>query len=419
MNMISMMMLGQLSVDDLAAGLLGVQLNILVYYVGVAFIAGFGPNYGNLIEKSDAIGTQILYNQMLIIALIAGIIGFSIMLFGDNILIFFGQSPILAQKANYFMIFLGLGAFANMFFSLIWEVLVYQHRFLIVWQATILQLILNAAFNYLFIYGYGDVIPAMGLSGAGLASFLAALFSLFYGYIRAIKFGYIRHKIILLPILQWWQLVKSPVKIGIPMGLEQVISFSSVLVMTLFIGKNTEIIIGAHAIAFEIIDIFIIFSLGFGYYTTIIVSSNFQKISFDDLLKLAMKINKAIIMPLIGIFLLIALFYDAIVLWFIDENNSNIQEISAISFSFYCIGMGLIVNIYRNILGGALHGLKIVYRPLVANLIGSFGIGVFSTLILIAILPNLIQAPWIGFLIGEVANAIFYSLLLRQLAKKI
>ncbi len=418
MNMISMMMLGQYGVEDLAAGLLGVQLNIFIYYVSVAFIAGFGPIFGNYIEKSDIRQCQILYEQMIIIALIAGCAGFTIMFFGKNILIFFNQSPILAQKANYFMLFLGLGSFANMIFSLIWEVLVYNQRFLIVWQATILQLLCNIIFNYCLIYGVGDIIAPMGLTGAGLGSFLAALTSAIYGYVRAVKFGYIRLRIDIMPIKKWWHIVKAPIKLGIPMGLEQAIGFGSVLIMTFLIGRNSDIIIAAHAVAFEIIDIFIIFSLGFGYYTTIYISSNFEKISYNELLKIALRVNNAILIPIIILFFLIAVFYDNVVVWFVDKNDANLQEIIAISFSFYLIGMGLIVNIYRNILGGALHGYKIVYRPLVASLIGSFGIGIFTSLILIAAIPNFIQAPWVGFLVGEFANAIFYSQMLRQLSKK-
>lgn len=266
-------MVGRLGTIPLAAATLANSFFIVVLIFGVGVSYAMSP----LVSKADGERdhgriSELLKHGLLINTLIAIVLMVIQAIFAMS-LESFGQDPEVSGEARTYLFYLIAGMIPMMWaFSLrqFAEGLSDTKRAM---RITLVTNAINIFLNYIFIFGMWGA-PAMGLAGAGLATFLSRVIQalLMTGVIAAKD-----------PFKDYWKQVKwrgvNPVmarrvlKLGIPSGLQmtfEVGAFAVAAIMTGWISPEAQ---AAYNIAIGLASISYMIASGIGAATTVRVGN--------------------------------------------------------------------------------------------------------------------------------------------------
>ena len=282
------------------------------------------------------IATQTFYT-VITIAIGLAFIGYFIT--PDLVQIMKTEPQVYDETITYLKIsFLGLPA---LFFYLIFQSLMrslgeVQLPFYIVLSTVLLNLLLDP----LFIFGYNDLIQAKGVAGAAIATVstqtLAAGISLYFLFK-----GYKGLQIKLRDYYPDFSIIKSLIKLGIPVSIEQVSRATGIFVMVMLVSGFGTIALAGYGIGSRILSFIIIPAFGIGMATSTLVGQNIGAKAYDRV-KITIQYSLKIAFGVLGIFgILIYIYARHIAKFFIPEDTTTIDE-STLFIKFLAVSFGFL-----------------------------------------------------------------------------
>ena len=166
--------------------------------------------------------------------------------------------------------------------------------------ATMISLVVNGVFNYLFIFGIGP-FPAMGVSGAALATIISRFLEFFILYSVAKKNNYEALDSFKSMMSYNMYFIQRYIKIAFPVIVNETLWGFGVTLQNAIFAKISTDAIAAFNITGTISQLTWVFFIGIGNAAAIIIG---KQIGAEDTQKALKYANKfALLMPILAIFI--------------------------------------------------------------------------------------------------------------------
>jgi len=170
MNAADTIMVGPLGAHSLAAAGLGSAIQVFGIVCGTGVLVGLSPLVSQAFGAGDTGRCRHLVVQGLWLALALGVPVVALSLSGNAIALLFGQDPEVSALTGDYMAALAWGVTPYFLFIAFRQYLEGMGRVHVPMVITFIGLAVNVAANRVFIYGIGAVVPAMGVTGSGVAT---------------------------------------------------------------------------------------------------------------------------------------------------------------------------------------------------------------------------------------------------------
>lgn len=402
-GVIDSVMVGRLGTDPLAAVSLvhGLLMLILVIGIGMTFAVTSLVAFSKGSNKNEECG--VILNNSLFVNVI-----FSFLL----ILAIFGMAEILEildqpggviKEARSYLRIMGLSILPFMIFQTYRqyaEGLSYVNPPMVV---TIIAVFINTFLNWLLIYGNWG-FPALGLDGAGWASFLTRAFmaaGLFYYIIKAKPF-----KEFLIPFSLKTldnKIIRKVINLGIPSGFQYFLEVGAFSFSAIMIGWLGSVQLAAHQIAINLASASYMIILGISSAANIRVSNAFGERSVTKIRRAGFSAASVAVMFMIvaaTVFISLRTFLPSL---YIDSPEViSLASILLIVAALFQLSDGLQATYL-----GILRGLMDVKIPMVFTFLAYWILGIPTGYLLSFVFDLGAVGVWIGLLIGLTSIAAF------------
>ena len=262
MGVVDSIMVGELGAVPLAGASLGNSVFILIFIIGLGVSMSVTPLIAILVGAKRFQECGIYFRQSLIVNIVLGLILMSVVFFTSNLFEYLNQPLAVAEQASSYTKIIALSIMPAMLFHTYKQ---FIEGFSIMKPAMIIAIvanIINAFANWVFIYG-NIGMPALGLNGAGWATFFSRVFMAFVIMLYVMNKEYFKQfdvnfhfKKINFPV------IKKILSIGLPSGFQyffEVGAFSFAVIMIGWLGTNQ---LAAHQIAINLASITFMVVLG-------------------------------------------------------------------------------------------------------------------------------------------------------------
>ena len=262
MGVVDSIMVGELGAVPLAGASLGNSMFILIFIIGLGVSMSVTPLIAILVGAKRFQECGIYFRQSLIVNIVLGLILMSVVFFTSNLFEYLNQPLAVAEQASSYTKIIALSIMPAMLFHTYKQ---FIEGFSIMKPAMIIAIvanIINAFANWVFIYG-NIGMPALGLKGAGWATFFSRVFMAFVIMLYVMNKEYFKQfdvnfhfKKINFPV------IKKILSIGLPSGFQyffEVGAFSFAVIMIGWLGTNQ---LAAHQIAINLASITFMVVLG-------------------------------------------------------------------------------------------------------------------------------------------------------------
>jgi len=227
-------MMGQLSTLDLAAGSLAVRLYQPFYFFSLGLLSVISALVAQSLGADQPDTARRVFRQGLILSSGLGAVFMMPVLAGEQLMLFFGQSEDIAGRAADYLFWSAFGLPASLVFLTMRFFTMGHGRAGPQLLATFAGLAFNMVANPVLAYGYGP-LPALGLGGIALATTLTYFVMCFcLGLIIKVNAPFAQTK----PYQRWWvidlALMKKIIQVGWPNGF-LVMSETGMFVVAAFI----------------------------------------------------------------------------------------------------------------------------------------------------------------------------------------
>ena len=364
-------MVGNLGIIPLAACALGNSI------LGVFMVSGIGISQGvtPLVAQENGKNNKTLCGEYLeqgvIISLITGLLLFGVVAIIAQYLNILEQPLDVTIATKDYLLIIGASIVPLMIFQSFRqfaEGLGYTKQAM---QVSVVCNILHILFNFILIYGWFG-LPAMGLFGAGLGTFIArVLMSIWMGL-------FVVKSTIFKPYLEKfkmhqpdWAKMKNIIKLGFPIALQyffEIGAFSGAAIMVGWIGSKE---LAAHQIAINLAALTYMGASGIGVAATIKAANALGKKDFEEL-KLSAVSSYHLVILYMCITAFIFLTCNTLLPWLYIKDNGVILIASQLLIvaAFFQISDGIQV-----VGSGILRGLSDVKIPTIITLIAYWVIG--------------------------------------------
>ena len=415
-GLIDTAMIGSLGYKHLAAASLVVNVIAIPLVIGIGLIMSITPlvaiaNGQNNHHKAS----HILFNGWML-SIVSGVVLAIIVNIVSLFLPNMGQDAEVAALAKNYLIIMGYSMIPMMVFSAcknFSDGLQYTQTAM---TLSILSLPLNAFLCWVFIYGHCG-LPAMGISGAGLATLISRSVLAIAMIIVVTK-----HKVFV-PFIshrkEAWRLKSETIKemlgIGIPSSLQYCMEAGAFSISGIMVGWLGAVPQAAHQIALNCASTTFMIALGFSMAGSIRISDAFGKEQFQELAQigkstalagLAYGIIAALFMIILGDYLPYVFTQDIVVIP-TAKMLLVFAAIFQVSDATQAIGVGLC------------RGVKDVVRPTVYVAIAYWGIGIPVGYLLAFPYHFGVTGIWIGFVVGLSFSAVLLNYRFFKNLKKI
>ena len=262
MGVVDTMMVGGLGAIPLAAASVANSLFILILIIGIGISYAVTPlvSIAAGAKKLDDCGT--IFRNSWLVNVLTGIILFLITYFGSSLIPYLNQAHSVAGQASSYTKILGISIIPAMLFQTYKQFIEGLSIVRPAMVVTIVANIINGFGNWILIYGkFG--LPAMGLDGAGWATFLSRLFMglvLMYYVSHSRRFKHYGLSLHFKDIRQ--DIIKKILNLGLPSAFQYIFevgAFSFAVIMVGWLGTKQ---LAAHQIAMNLASISFMATLG-------------------------------------------------------------------------------------------------------------------------------------------------------------
>ncbi len=209
------------------------------------------------------------------LAIIAGVVGIGFCLLGERIMLAAGEDPVLARAAGQFVRLLGLAIVPLIVGNVLRIFVAALGRPVFATIITALAILVNAAGNWLLIFGNLG-FPAFGLRGSALATIVTSVITV-GAYVLAIVSDRKLRRYRLLG--HWWRFDRERfgdlLRIGLPIGATIVAEGGLFSSAAFLMGLLGDAELAAHAVALQIAAFFFQVPFGVGQAATIRVGYHY------------------------------------------------------------------------------------------------------------------------------------------------
>ena len=401
-------LMGTLGVREVAAGGLALVLFNQIRTMCVGLITGTGNQIAGALGAAGKRGgsadaeVRAVVRAAFVIATLAGLLG------GALLMPWLGQDAAVLELARPMMIALAPGLLPCLWFQVLRQYTVGMQRPQALLLVTLGSVALNLVLALAFIHGWAG-IPAMGLTGVGIATSLVFLIT--FGVFWAM----VRHDEQLgrtLPSTPWpvcWATVREELRLGTPIALTYGSEAGMFSVLALVMGSFGPAALAAHNVVYQIIYIVFQMAIGLSHGASILVSDAVSREEFARARALAwLALRMAAVIAIVtGVVYVLA--PDIILAPFLDTTDT---DTIAIAHTLLLIGIVLqFFDAAQNIGTGLLRGLKETSAGFRLSLVGYWGVGLPSALLLAFPLHLGAAGVWWGLTAGLATTAV---LMLRK-----
>lgn len=413
MNFVDTVMAGNLSAGDLAAVAIGGALLNPIIMLAAGTLMAINPivahHFGARNLKAIGQSTQ----QALWLSLILSLPFFFLLRNMDWALHLLDVDPEIIDPAMSYLTAMSWGIFPIFGFY----VLRYFNEGLSATKpsmlAALLGLPVNIIGNYILMYGKLG-LPALGSTGTGYSSSLAALAMFFTMFIFTARYKpYQRFKIFSSLHLPQWSYIKDIFNIGIPIGLSSTMETSTFALVSLLMGSLGTLAVAGHQVAMNFSSM--AFMIPYGLSTAITTrvgqaagQNNIAEARHRGYVGISLAVSCMIVMALV-----MFLFPDTIASLYTDDPAVNDIAISLLYMAaIFQISDGFQVSGY-----GTLRGLKDTKIPMVVNFIAYWMVGIPIGYFLGMMQGIGPQGLWIGLIVGLTIAAVLHNTRFYKMTK--
>lgn len=398
-------MVGHYGTTDLAAVSFSnaIFFTVMVFAMGILMavtpIVGFAVGGGRGAQTVAKLLANSLVFTFLVIVLAVALLAPCIPLLHR-----FGQDPAVAECARPYFTLIVLSIMPFLLFCLCKQFLEGLGNTTVAMVITIGCNLLNIFLNWIFIFGHWGC-PAMGATGAGLATLIARL-------LTALCFV-----VVLLWRREWRQYftlmslsminrrsIKELIHIGVPIGLQSFVEAFLFTASFVIIGWISKESLAAHHIANQMADMTFMLAQGIGAATTIRVS---HQLGHGDLWAVRMasraSVHLCLLMNTIGAGLMIVLRHR---LPYIFTNDPEV--ISIAGTLILIAGLFQYADGLQCVGGAMLRGIQDVRVPMIIAAVAYIGIALPLGLILTFPVGLGAKGMWLAFIVGLAIPAVCF-----------
>jgi len=232
--------------EALASVAVGSDLNSILYYFGAGILSGLAPFYTAAVVRADVEAQIRLQRIGQVCVLFIAVVLVPIVWTSPDWLRPMGLQPALLDQGRGYTQAMALTILPMLGVVLYRTMLTAAERPRVFLCVTLAMLPLNALFNYLFMTGAGP-IPELGITGAGVSSFLVATASLIVlaliGRIKATTSKSIRFD---------WAELFAVLRVGLPIGVMAVAEVGVYLGATLYAATLGAADAAAHVLVLRV-----------------------------------------------------------------------------------------------------------------------------------------------------------------------
>ena len=401
MGVVDSIMVGELGAVPLAGASLGNSMFILIFIIGLGVSMSVTPLIAILVGAKRFQECGIYFRQSLIVNIVLGLILMSVVFFTSNLFEYLNQPLAVAEQASSYTKIIALSIMPAMLFHTYKQ---FIEGFSIMKPAMIIAIvanIINAFANWVFIYG-NIGMPALGLNGAGWATFFSRVFMAFVIMLYVMNKEYFKQfdvnfhfKKINFPV------IKKILSIGLPSGFQyffEVGAFSFAVIMIGWLGTNQ---LAAHQIAINLASITFMVVLGISAAGGIRVGNKVGKKDVVEVRKAGFTavIMGASIMFTFGIiFIVLNEFLPT--LYIDNEDVIRIASSLIVIAALFQISDGI-----QGVGIGVLRGLTDVKIPTLITFIAYWVLALPIGYIFGFVFHFGVEGVWVGLLLGLTASA--------------
>jgi MATE family multidrug resistance protein len=406
MGVIDSIMVGEIGAVPLAGASLGNSLFILVFIIGLGVAMAVTPLIAILVGAKRFSECGVYFRQSLIVNMSLGFILMSITFFCSDFFGLINQPLDVAEQASSYAKIVAFSILPAMLFHTYKQ---FIEGFSIMKPAMIIAIsanVINAFINWVLIYGNLG-LPALGLDGAGWATFGSRVFM-----VIAIIF-YVKRKTTFKDYdLKFhfrninFSIIKKILRIGLPSGLQyffEVGAFTLAVMMIGWLGTNP---LAAHQIAINLASISFMAVLGISSAGAIRVGNAVGKQSISEVRKAGFTaiFLGALVMFTAGlIFITLRNFLPTL---YIDD-----KEVIRITSSLLVIAaMFQISDGIQGVGIGVLRGLTDVKIPTIITFIAYWVLALPIAYLLGFNFNYGVEGIWIGLFLGLTVSAVLLTI---------
>ncbi len=282
MSVTDNLMVGSLGAEALAAAAIANSLFVLIMAGGIGLTMGITPLVSMALGREDSDGIREIFCQAFWLNLIAGIVLAGCIYAFAYTIPFMNQPPEIVPSAMSYMKLLGFSMIPLMVFQTFRQFAEGISFLKPAMLATLAANIVNILVNWVCIYGHFG-IPAMGVTGAGMATFFSRLFMV--GCLGWVLFASVQSRKYKFPFCKWdisFSIIRQLLAIGVPSAFQYVFGVSAFVAASVIVGWMGTRALAAHQIALNLSTISFMMAMGISSAGAILVSREVGKGKMPD-----------------------------------------------------------------------------------------------------------------------------------------
>jgi MATE family multidrug resistance protein len=415
MGVVDSLMVGKIGAAPLAAASLANGMTFIVLIIGIGVSLAVTPLVAIAVGAGKKNDCGIYFRQSLLVNSVLSIIIVVLIYFGADLIKYFDQPLEVQRQAISYMKIIGLSSIPLMLFQTYKQ---FIEGLSIMRPAMIIALLanlINAFFNWIFIFGNLG-FPALGLDGAGWATFASRVFMALALMAFVMNNKYFKQFDVSFHYKSInWPVIKKILSLGLPSGMQyffEVGAFSFAVVMVGWLGTKPQ---AAHQIAINLASISFMAVLGISVAGSIRVANAVGKKDIQETRRAGFTASLlgASIMFISGIIFI--LFRN-----FLPTLYVNDQEVISYASSLLIIAALFQISDGTQAVGiGILRGLTDVKIPTAITFIAYWIVGLPVGYFFGFTLKMGVQGVWFGLLLGLTTSAILLTLRFNSRSKHI
>ena len=270
---------------------------------------------------------------------------------------------------------------------------------------TVILVILNVLFNYIFIFGYGPV-PAFGIVGAAMGMMIARAIIAVIG----IVIFYSRKNIVKILPGTWRPnkiLIRDILNIGVPSGIAGIFRHGSVIIVMSIVTATTLGTLGAAALAvcLQIESVAATIGIGLNITATALVGQQLGKWQPNEAYRIGNIMTYLCFIAMVILVIPMIVWSEELIILFDPSANADILKggISYLHSNTYFLP----VSAFAILLTGALRGAGDTKPPMISTIVGRNLITILLAYLFVFQFDLDYMGVWYAIILGRFVDAIY------------
>lgn len=391
-------MLGWLSAEALAAGVLGTSLYFVTVVAGAGFAHSVTPTVASAAGAGDEVTVRRAVRMGFWLVLGYAALAMPVLWQAEAIFLALGQEPVLAERAAAYVRIAQWALALNLIFFVLREFLSALERTRVVLVAMLGGLVLNGLVDYVLIFGKWGA-PAMGLRGAAIATLGTNVLVMLVLLVYTLS---VRETARYALFQRVWrgdgEMIARLFRLGWPISLTLLAEVSLFALSAVMMGWLGTIALAAHGIAIQLASVVFMVPLGLSFAATVRVGRADGRKDGENLRRAGWSVFwVAIALSLLSAALLVA-FPRSLSAIFLDPANSDASQVLAQAVPLVLVAAVFQLADTSQVVGlGMLRGIKDTRVPMVIAILSYTVVG-------------LAVSYWLGFVAGFGGVGVWFGL---------